>query len=119
VWTAWSHHGEAGDMAWFDLHHGNVVVKNPDREIRRKMWRLAERLRAKVQGDDREYYDRFGNPTDDASKAPAFLSALVRHLSATLSGIGRAEISGLRRSHDFRSTILSSRGHRTRLLKAV
>jgi hypothetical protein len=84
VWTAWSHHGEAGDMAWFDLHHGNVVVKNPDREIRRKMWRLAERLRAKVQGDDREYYDRFGNPTDDASKAPAFLSALVRHLSATL-----------------------------------
>ncbi len=65
VWTAWSHHGKAGDTAWFDLRDGNVVVKNPDREIRRKMWRLAERLQAKVQGDDGEYYDRFGNPTDD------------------------------------------------------
>ncbi|MGO9045869.1 MAG: hypothetical protein ACLQFW_03125 [Xanthobacteraceae bacterium] len=84
VWTAWSHHSKAGDTAWFDLRDGNVVVKNPDREIRRKMWRLAERLQAKVQGDDGEYYDRFGNPTDDEWKAQAFLSALVGHLGVTL-----------------------------------
>ena len=62
VWTAWSHHGEAGDMAWFSLRHGNVVVKNPDREIRRKMWWLARSLKAKVQGEGCEFYDRFGNP---------------------------------------------------------
>ena len=47
------------------------------------MWRVAGRLGAKVQGDDGEYYDRFGNPTDAASKARAFLPAVVRHLSAT------------------------------------
>jgi hypothetical protein len=53
VWTVWSHHGEHGDMAWFRHRHDNVAVKNPDREIRRKMWRLAERLGARVQGDGR------------------------------------------------------------------
>ena len=84
VWTAWSHHGGHGDMAWFHHHHDNVAVKNPDREIRRKMWRLAERLGAKVQGDDGEYYDRFGNPTDDASKARTYWPALFRHLGFAL-----------------------------------
>jgi hypothetical protein len=84
VWTAWSHHCEHGDMAWFHHHHDNVAVKNPDREIRRKMWRLAERLGAKVQGDDGEYYDRFGNPTDDASKTRTYWPALFRHLGFAL-----------------------------------
>jgi hypothetical protein len=84
VWTAWSHHGEAGDMAWFHHHDDNVAVKNPDREIRRKMWRLAERLGANVQGDDGEYYDRFGNPTNDSSKTRALLPALFRHLGFAL-----------------------------------
>jgi hypothetical protein len=83
VWTAWSHHGEAGDMAWFHHHDDNVAVKNPDREIRRKMWRIAERLRASVQGDDGEFYDRFGNPAGEGSKARAFLPALVRHFGFT------------------------------------
>jgi hypothetical protein len=80
VWTAWSHHGEAGDMAWFSLRHGNVVVKNPDREIRRKMWWLARSLKAKVQGEGSEFYDRFGNPTRDAARAQDYLLALFRHL---------------------------------------
>ena len=84
VWRAWSHHGGHGDMAWFHHHHDNVAVKNPDREIRRKMWRLAERLGAKVQGDDGEYYDRFGNPTDDASKTRTYWPALFRHLGFEL-----------------------------------
>jgi hypothetical protein len=83
VWTAWSHHGEAGDMAWFHHHRDNVAVKNPDREIRRKMWRLAEHLGAKVQGDDGEYYDRFGNPTDDASMARTYWRPFFRHLGFT------------------------------------
>jgi hypothetical protein len=84
VWTSWSHHGEAGDMAWFYFSGGNVVTKNPDREMRRKMWRLAERLGAKVQGDDNEYYDRFGNPADDVAKTRNYWPALVRHLGFTL-----------------------------------
>jgi hypothetical protein len=80
VWTRWSHHGEAGDMAWFELRRGNIAVKNPDREIRRKMWRIARRLDAEVQGDDGEFYDRFGNPTPDAASAQNFWRALFRHL---------------------------------------
>jgi hypothetical protein len=79
VWTAWSHHGEHGDMAWFRHRHDNVTVKNPDREIRRNMWRLAQRLGARVQGDDGEYYDRFGNPTEHAAKTRTYWPALLRH----------------------------------------
>jgi hypothetical protein len=44
VWTAWSRHGQDGNMAWFDQAAGNVNVKNPDVEILRKMWTLAQRL---------------------------------------------------------------------------
>jgi hypothetical protein len=60
VWTAWSRHGENG-MAWFSFHRGNVTVKNPDPEIRRKMWSLAGILMARVQGDEGEFYDASGN----------------------------------------------------------
>jgi len=41
VWTAWPRQSENG-RAWFSFRHGNVVVKNPDLEIRRKMWSLAK-----------------------------------------------------------------------------
>lgn len=80
VWTAWPHHGEAGDMAWFKLCAGNVAVKNPDRDTRRKMWRLARTLNAEVQGDDGEFYDSFGNPVRAASMARSYWRALLRHL---------------------------------------
>jgi prepilin-type processing-associated H-X9-DG protein len=60
VWTAYSRHGEKGNMAWFDFHRGNVDVKNPDLEILQKMWSLAQALSAKVQGDDGEFYDASG-----------------------------------------------------------
>jgi hypothetical protein len=60
VWTAWSRHSENG-MAWFSFRLGNVTVKNPDLEIRRKMWSLSQALSAKVQGDDWEFYDASGN----------------------------------------------------------
>jgi hypothetical protein len=61
VWTAYSRHGENGDMAWFSFWEGNVVVKNPDQEILRKMWSLAQVLSARVQGDEGEFYDATGN----------------------------------------------------------
>src|SRR5215469_7170962 len=52
VWTAYSRHREGEIMAWFDFRHGSIVVKNPDSEILRKMWSLAQALSAKVQGDE-------------------------------------------------------------------
>jgi hypothetical protein len=80
VWTRWSGHGQAGDMAWFALSGGNVAVKNPDREIRRKMWRVAQVLKAKVQGDENEFYDCFGNPIADASATEGYWRPLCRHI---------------------------------------
>jgi hypothetical protein len=44
-------------MAWFLYRKGYVTVKNPDEEIIRKMWSIAQALSAKVQGDDSEVYD--------------------------------------------------------------
>jgi len=61
VWTGWSQHVE-GNSAWFNPGGGNVVVKNPDPEIRKKMWQLAQMLSAKVQGDEGELYGADGNP---------------------------------------------------------
>jgi hypothetical protein len=48
-------------MAWFLYRKGYVTVKNPDEEILRKMWSIAQDLSAKVQGDDGEIYDSSGN----------------------------------------------------------
>jgi hypothetical protein len=51
-----------------DLRDGDIVVKNPDPEILRKMYVIAQHLSGKVQGDDGELYDSQGNvspaPTD-------------------------------------------------------
>jgi hypothetical protein len=61
VWIAYSGHMKAGNMAWFDFRNGNIAVKNPDSEILTKMWSLAQRLSATVQGDEGELYDATGN----------------------------------------------------------
>jgi len=60
VWTAYAGNGVSGNMAWFDFRQGNVVVKNPDGAILGKMWQLAQRLGAKVQGDECEVYGADG-----------------------------------------------------------
>jgi tetratricopeptide (TPR) repeat protein len=65
VWTAYSGHGKDGNMAWFDLRRGCVIVKNPDPEILQKMWSLAQVLSAKVQGDGGEFYDTSGMRIDN------------------------------------------------------
>lgn len=57
VWTSYSQSGLDDNYAWFDLRAGNVTVKNPDDEIKNKMIDIADRLNAKVQGDDGEIYD--------------------------------------------------------------
>ncbi len=56
VWTAYSRHDPNGNMAWFDYRRGEIVVKNPDEEILRKMKQVAGRLGATVVGDDGETY---------------------------------------------------------------
>lgn len=55
VWIGYSSY-----TAWFDFRNGDVVVKNPDNEILRKMWQIAQALDAKVQGDEGEIYDEHG-----------------------------------------------------------
>ena len=61
VWTVYPRNVVDGNMAWFDYRAGNVVVKNPDAAILGKMWRIAQRLHARVQGDDCEFYGADGN----------------------------------------------------------
>jgi predicted extracellular nuclease len=56
VWTKYSKDGLDGNHAWFSPTNGNIVVKNPDIEIRNKMIDIAGQLKAKVQGDDGEFY---------------------------------------------------------------
>ena len=63
VWTAYSEH-EINGMAWFGLFEGEVHVKNTDTEILQKMWRIAEKLGARVQGDEGEFYDSSGQVDD-------------------------------------------------------
>ena len=52
---------ESGNKAWFLCREDRVTVKNPDEEILRKMWSVAQDLSVKVQGDDGEIYDSSGN----------------------------------------------------------
>lgn len=57
VWTKYSKNGIDGNYAWFQYMNGQIVVKNPDKEIINKMIDIASVLGAKVQGDDGEFYE--------------------------------------------------------------
>jgi hypothetical protein len=65
VWTAWRSDGVRGNHAWFYYFDGEIMVKNPDREILRKMYRIAVALKARVQGDEGEFYDADGRERPD------------------------------------------------------
>ena len=60
VWVGYSGHEADGNMAWFEYYDGNIKVKNPDEEILKKMFSIAQSLDAKVQGDECEIYDENG-----------------------------------------------------------
>ncbi len=45
---------------------GNIVAKNPEKPVRAKMYQMAQRLGAKVQGDEGEFYGPDGEPLDDS-----------------------------------------------------
>lgn len=53
---------------WLDRFAGNVDTKNPDPALIGKMVRLAERLGARVQGDEGELYTD-AKPSGDAPAA--------------------------------------------------
>jgi hypothetical protein len=60
-----------GNMAWMWLNDGNVVTKNPDEEMIGKMALIAQKLSAKVQGDEGEVYGVGGQVVTEATTRPA------------------------------------------------
>jgi hypothetical protein len=48
VWTAYSKHGIGGNTAWFIWTPEQITVKNADAEIRRKMYRIAQIVQARL-----------------------------------------------------------------------
>jgi hypothetical protein len=45
---------------------GNIVAKNPEKPVRAKMYQMAQRLGAKLQGDEGELYGPDGEPVDES-----------------------------------------------------
>ena len=60
VWKKYSKHRKDGNLACFYWLRGEIIVKNPDREILGKMFRIAQKLSARVQGDEGEVYGENG-----------------------------------------------------------
>jgi len=60
VWKDWSARVEGKNEAWMWHSAGNVMAKNPDSEMLRKMFLIADALGAKLQGDDGEIYNSIG-----------------------------------------------------------
>lgn len=67
VWVEHPQHGTRDGMAWMWLSSGNVQAKNPDEDTLRKMWRIAQSLGARVQGDEGELYESSGLMVRDAA----------------------------------------------------
>ncbi len=62
IWLGWSCHENDGCSADLYYENGDICVKNPDREIVCKLFQIAVKLRAGVQGDDLEFYDKNAEP---------------------------------------------------------
>jgi hypothetical protein len=48
------------ERRWFHYRDGRVGAKDPDNEMIRKMWAIAQPLGARVQGDEGESYAAYG-----------------------------------------------------------
>ena len=67
VWTAWPGDGGGDGLAWMWLSDsGAICAKNPDIDIRRKMWRIAQDFGARLVGDDGEQYGADGEVDNGA-----------------------------------------------------
>jgi len=58
-WAIWNGASEL-PQPWLDWEDGQIYSKNPDEPLTRKMCAIAQKLHAKVQGDDGEFYDDNG-----------------------------------------------------------
>jgi hypothetical protein len=56
VWIVVSESAQIKQMAWFHYRRGEIAVKNPDKEIIKKMCAIAKKLKAYVWGDEGEIY---------------------------------------------------------------
>jgi hypothetical protein len=56
VWVVVSEAGQIKQWAWFHYSHGEIAVKNPDKETIKKMCAIAKTLKAQVLGDEGEVY---------------------------------------------------------------
>ena len=63
--TAWRPGDGRRIVTWFDLRRGEVSTKNPDARIFAKMWSIAVQLRARIQGDEGEFYGADFHPVAD------------------------------------------------------
>ena len=82
IWSGPSRHAQP----WLGWSDGNVYTKYPDSALLRKMVVLAERLGARVQGDDGEWYtgdeplDAMLDAADDDSSPSGGPASWWRHL---------------------------------------
>lgn len=56
-WIAHSSFKEPFARPWFDYYKGQIIAENVDDETMLKMIAIAEHLKAKVQGQDGEFFD--------------------------------------------------------------
>lgn len=83
-WTGPSRH----DDPWLDWRDGNVFSKYPDSALLRKMVAVADRLGARVQGEDGEPYTG-DEPLDewlDRGQGPVWASLELRVPQSTAPG---------------------------------
>lgn len=66
---------------WFNPRLGNIYTKNPPPDVIEKIVKIAAALKARVQGDDQEFYDLDGNmvreeqthlPTSDSKNPDSY-----------------------------------------------
>jgi hypothetical protein len=66
---------------WFRPELGNIYTKNPPDDVIKKIVAIASALKARVQGDDQEFYDSDGNmireeqnyaPTNDTKSSDSY-----------------------------------------------
>jgi hypothetical protein len=69
VFAAWN--GRAGALGHYA---GEITATNPDQPLSAKMFQIARKLGAKVQGDDGEIYGEDGTPSDPEAAVPTAAS---------------------------------------------
>jgi hypothetical protein len=73
VWN--TNAGQPG--GWLDWNNGNITTKTPDEQLLAKMIEIAERLGAKVQGDDGELYHSLIEAATAVDSSPSANAPLV------------------------------------------